>query len=127
MNDIVIVGGGTAGWLSALFAQKNFNNSKSITLIESEEIGILGAGEGSVPLFPIFLKSLDIDVYEFLSEVNGTPKLGISFENWNGDGSTYVHDFKHKTEFDISYASNEYYGYLHKNNLDIQELSLIHI
>lgn len=120
MNDIVIVGGGAAGWLSALFVQKNFDNPKTTTLIESEEIGILGAGEGSVPLLPIFLQSLDIDVYEFLAEVNGTPKLGINFENWNGDGNSYFHHFKHHSEFNISQIINEYYGYLYKNNLDIQ-------
>ena len=120
MNDIVILGGGAAGWLSALFVQKNFDNPKTTTLIESEEIGILGAGEGSVPLLPIFLQSLDIDVYEFLAEVNGTPKLGINFENWNGDGNSYFHHFKHHSEFNISQIINEYYGYLYKNNLDIQ-------
>jgi tryptophan halogenase len=120
MNNIVIVGGGTAGWLSALFVQKNFDNPKTITLIESEEIGILGAGEGSVGLLPIFLQSLDIDVYEFLSAVNGTPKLGVNFENWNGDGDSYLHHFKHQSEFDISKTIKEYYGYLYENKLDIQ-------
>lgn len=120
MNNIVIVGGGTAGWLSALFVEKNFDNPKTITLIESEEIGILGAGEGSVGLMPIFLQSLDIDVYEFLVEVNGTPKLGVNFENWNGDGSSYLHHFKHQNEFDISKEIKEYYGYLYENQLGIQ-------
>jgi tryptophan halogenase len=121
MDNIVLVGGGTAGWLSALFVQKNFDDVKTITLIESEEIGILGAGEGSVGLLPIFLQSLDIDVYEFLAEVNGTPKLGISFENWNGDGTSYLHHFKHQNEFDISKTIKEYYGYLYKNELDIKK------
>lgn len=121
MDNIVIVGGGTAGWLSALFLQKNFPNSKTITLIESDEIGILGAGEGSVGIFPLFLQSLGIDVYEFLKEVNGTPKLGISFENWNGDGDDYLHHFKHTSELDISDTIKEYYGYLYKNKLDIKE------
>jgi tryptophan halogenase len=120
MNNIVIVGGGAAGWLSALFVEKNFDNPKTITLIESEEIGILGAGEGSVGLMPIFLQSLDIDVYEFLVEVNGTPKLGINFENWNGDGESYLHHFKHMPEFDISKSIKEYYGYLYKNGLRIK-------
>lgn len=120
MDNIVIVGGGAAGWLSALFVEKNFDNPKTITLIESEEIGILGAGEGSVGLMPIFLQSLDIDVYEFLAEVNGTPKLGISFENWNGDGNSYLHHFKHRPEFDISQSIKEYYGYLYKNGLDVK-------
>ena len=120
MNNIVIVGGGAAGWLSALFLQKKSDTQNPITLIESEEIGILGAGEGSVPILPVFLHSLDIDVYEFLAEVNGTPKLGINFENWNGDGTDYFHHFNHQSDFSISDSIKEYYGYLYKNKLNIQ-------
>ena len=63
-KKIVIVGGGTAGWLSALYVNKIYNGDADITLIESEDIGILGAGEGSVPTFVGFLIELGIDEKE---------------------------------------------------------------
>jgi tryptophan halogenase len=92
MKKIVILGGGTAGWMTALQVRKLFSKA-DITLIESTSIGILGAGEGSVPSLPGFLKSLDIDLGEFKQECDATFKLGINFENWNGDGKSYLHPF----------------------------------
>ena len=92
MKNISILGGGTAGWLTALYIRQLFPES-NITVIKSTEVGILGAGEGSIPLLPLMLKSLKIDENELLREVNGTFKMGISFENWSGDGSKYVHGF----------------------------------
>lgn len=95
-KKIVIVGGGTAGWLSALFAQQNLP-STDITLIESDEIGILGAGEGSVPLFISFLQSLKIDILDLINKTNSTYKYGISFDNWNGPDTSYFHSFTGST------------------------------
>ncbi len=89
---LVIVGGGTAGWLTALYLNK-IAPDYNITLIESEEIGILGAGEGSVPIFPFFLYNLGIGEEEIIKETNATFKLGINFENWRGDGTKYMHGF----------------------------------
>ena len=91
-NNIVIVGGGTAGWLCALYLSKFCKDSK-ITLIESTRIGILGAGEGSVPMFVDFLKTIDIDEDEFVSRTDSTYKLGVDFRNWKNDTSKYIHYF----------------------------------
>ena len=92
MKKIVIVGGGTAGWLTALQVKQLYSKA-SITLIESSRVGILGAGEGSVPLLPTFLQSVGINLGDFKKECDATFKLGISFENWNGDGEKYIHPF----------------------------------
>jgi len=92
MKNITILGGGTAGWLTALYIRQLFPES-NLTVIKSTEVGILGAGEGSVPLLPVMLKSLKIDEKELLKEVMGTFKMGISFENWSGDNSKYIHGF----------------------------------
>lgn len=92
MDKITIVGGGTSGWLTALYVRQLFPES-DIILIKSTDVGILGAGEGSVPLLPTMLSSLKIDENELLNEVKGTFKLGISFENWKGDGDKYIHGF----------------------------------
>ena len=66
-KQISIVGGGAAGWLSALYVNKLYGSDADVTLIESEDIGILGAGEGSTAIFVIFLSELGIDLREFTS------------------------------------------------------------
>jgi len=120
-KQIVIVGGGTAGWLSALHTKKIYGNDADIILIESEEIGILGAGEGSTAVLVSFIRGLGIDINNFLREVNGTHKIGVSFENWNGDGSKYIHDF-FSTDTKVNPTARiEYIGYAIKNNFPLDE------
>lgn len=107
MKNIVVVGGGTAGWLSALYFNKIIPDS-NVTLIASEEVGILGAGEGSVNYFSAFLKNLDIDPFKVIEECNGTIKNGVKFINWIEKDKHFYHQFsyvpplKHFT-FDIRY------------------------
>jgi tryptophan halogenase len=116
-KQISIVGGGAAGWLSALYIQNLYKDDADITLIESEDIGILGAGEASVPFTIQFLKKLNINIDELIVAVNGTHKIGITFENWNGDGNQYIHDF---ASGDVrKYKLENYIGYLLDNGLDV--------
>jgi tryptophan halogenase len=91
-KNIIILGGGTAGWLSALLV-KQFYPDENVTLIESDEIGILGAGEGTVPNFIEILDILNIPVSDLVKECDATIKVGIRFKNWNGDGKDYFHEF----------------------------------
>lgn len=92
MNKFVIVGGGTAGWLTALFVNK-FVPYSDVTVIASSKIGILGAGEGTTPHFIDLLKDLDIPISDIFEHAQGTKKTGIRFTNWNGDGKHYDHPF----------------------------------
>ncbi len=91
-KDIIIVGGGTAGWLTALYVNHLCVDS-TITLIESDKIGILGAGEGSVPILVDLMRKLKISEDEFMRETKSTFKLGIDFENWSSPKSKYEHYF----------------------------------
>jgi len=100
MKNTIIVGGGTAGMLTALFCQKIFPKSK-VTLIKSDKIGIIGAGEGSVPNINTFLSFLNIHPLKLMSETKGTIKHGISFENWNNDNDKYFHGFTEDCDFNI--------------------------
>ena len=94
----VVVGGGTAGWLTALYMRMYFPQS-SITVIESSNLGILGAGEGTTPHFHTALKFLNINISDFIRESHATIKNGIQFTNWHGDRETYFHPFSINSEF----------------------------
>jgi tryptophan halogenase len=92
MKKVVIVGGGTAGWLTALVVNKFWKNT-NVTLIESSKIGILGAGEGSTPNFGDILNVLNINQNDFFLRTGSTIKNGIRFKNWTGDDSIIYHGF----------------------------------
>lgn len=92
-KNIVVVGGGTAGWITALYLKKLYN-SFNITVLESTDIGILGAGEGSDPALTGFLSMVDIELNDMIKNCDATIKTGIKFTNWNNDGKFYYHPFK---------------------------------
>jgi tryptophan halogenase len=106
--DYVVVGGGTAGWLTALYIKKKFPYG-NVTVIASSKIGVLGAGEGTTPQFLEFLDEVDIPVSDIIKNCGATFKNGIKFTNWNGDGEYYYHGFKEDSTLDpsISYLHLE--------------------
>jgi tryptophan halogenase len=106
--NIIIVGGGTAGWLTALYAKKTYPN-ENIILIESEEIGILGAGEGSTPHLIGLFDFLEIPFSSLVKNCNATVKNGIKFTNWSNESDYFFHPFASN-----STASNDYNFSLNK-------------
>lgn len=93
IKQVVILGGGTAGWISAALLIKLLGKSISITLVESDEIGIVGVGEATIPPIMTFNAALGIDEKAFVRATKGTIKLGIEFENWRQIGDRYMHAF----------------------------------
>lgn len=97
---IIIVGGGTAGWLTAAYLIRSLGRSGwSITLVESPDIGIIGVGEGTFPTIRETLSAIGVDEREFLREADGSFKQGVRFSGWTGgptpgnDTDDYFHPF----------------------------------
>lgn len=105
MKKVVIVGGGTAGWLTALVVNK-FWKDTSVTLIESSKIGILGAGEGGTSNFGKMLSLLEIDQQDFFKRTKSTTKGGLHLHNWTGNKELSKHLFfgDGPNDFNKSYA-----------------------
>lgn len=94
ISSVVIVGGGTAGWMTAASLSHAFSHLPiSFTLIESSEIGTIGVGEATIPTIREFYQSLGISDVEIMRATNATCKLGIEFKDWHSIGSSFFHPF----------------------------------
>jgi len=114
LQDIVIVGGGTAGWMTAAALSKLLHGRYRIRLVESDEIGIVGVGEATIPMIQRFNEVLGIDEDEFLRETQGTFKLGIEFVDWGRPGEVYMHGFGRFGQDMLTVGFDQYWQKMHQ-------------
>ncbi len=105
IKDIIIVGGGSAGWMAASYIAKSLNFNCNITVIESETIGRIGVGEATVPTIKTeFFDRLGLPESEWMKPCNATYKMGVKFSNWRKSieegGDYYYHNFGEIPSFD---------------------------
>jgi tryptophan halogenase len=127
IKSIVIVGGGSAGWMTAAALSSLLSpQAVKITLVESEQIGTIGVGEATIPDVINFNAMLGISEADFLRATNGTFKLGIEFANWGRLGEKYFHPFgNHGVDMNGIDFHQFWLNYQRSNpNSSIEEFSL---
>ena len=119
--DVVILGGGTAGWMAAnIMAKRWLSLDINITLVESLEIGSIGVGEGSTPQLKGFFDFIGIDESDWMPRCHATYKNGITFKGWSSRPGydSYFHPFPAATDAHAAQAF-VYNCYLRRNHIDI--------
>lgn len=112
IRKIVIVGGGTAGWMTAAsLIRYAEGKSIAVSLIESSKIPTIGVGEATIPNIVQFNRNLGIDEIEFVKATQATFKLGIQFENWHQQGQQFFHPF---ADYGLKIDQVDFHQYLHR-------------
>jgi tryptophan halogenase len=122
IKKVVVVGGGTAGWLSAALLKKVMGQSIELELIESEAIGTVGVGEATIPPIRTLNSVLGLNEAEVIRETKATIKLAIKFENWRVNGEQYFHTFGSPGR---GYAFCHFHHFLNRARSELSENTTI--
>lgn len=128
VKHLVIVGGGTAGWMAAASMQRFTSlGAFEITLVESPDIPTVGVGEATIPNIVNFNRNLGIDEIDFIRQTQATFKLGIQFEDWANQGSHFFHPF---SDYGIAIDGIDFHHYVNRlhragHNLRLADYSVV--
>ena len=120
IRKVVIVGGGTAGWMAAAALSKS-PHLLDITLIESPQISSVGVGEASIPGIRNFNAYLGIDELDFIRKTQATFKLGIEFRDWSKQGEHFFHPF---SAYGLPIYGEEFHHYFYRANKSSPQFNL---
>lgn len=126
INNIGIIGGGTAGLVTALYLRKIYPKLK-IDLVESKSIGIVGVGEGTTEHWRDFMVECNIMHSDLLKETDATFKYGINFKNWNGDNENFLHTVSSSYNIESSTRDKIIYAWLIANGKTAKSLTYDYI
>src|SRR5438105_11303462 len=93
-KKVLIVGGGSAGWMTAAYLSKVFGRQVNISLVESATIGTIGVGEATFSTIHLFFKFLGLQEEDWMPACNASYKLAIKFVNWNAEKRHFYHPFQ---------------------------------
>ncbi|MGH7998586.1 MAG: tryptophan 7-halogenase, partial [Brasilonema sp.] len=94
IKNIVIVGGGSAGWMTAAYLSKALDKNVQISLVESSNITTIGVGEATFSTIKLFFDFLGLQEHEWMPKCNASYKMAIKFVNWNAQGGHFYHPFQ---------------------------------
>ena len=93
-TQVMIVGGGTSGWMTATYLRKAMGERVDVTVLESPNIKTVGVGEATFSTIKLFFDYLGLPEHEWMPSCNATYKLAIRFENWTSKGGHFYHPFQ---------------------------------
>ncbi len=109
---VLVVGGGSAGWIAAATLQSRLNGAGpgpvEITVLQSPQTPAIGVGEATIPTFGTMLKGFGVSEAAFMRACNATFKHGIRFDGWSGEGSSYLHPFHRVQGPDLRSAASDW-------------------
>lgn len=126
LDNIAIVGGGTSGLVTALILRKTYPNLK-IDIIESDNIGIVGVGEGSTEHWRNFITDCQIKIADLVEKTDCTFKYGINFDNWLGDNTNYIHNVSSNFTVESQTFSKVMYAYPISKGYDAKSIIMDHV
>tara|TARA_B110000503_G_scaffold12801_1_gene17437 strand:+ start:24503 stop:25996 length:1494 start_codon:yes stop_codon:yes gene_type:complete len=112
-HKIIVIGGGTAGMMSATYCKAYWGNNVDITVVYDHKNPGIGVGESLTPIFDVFLKRVGLTTLDLIRNCNATIKLGLNYKNWTHEGSNGYHSFPLNCAYDATSETDRHFNLIH--------------